>query len=157
MSIVMMIEYEVLIYFFQISNRSCVSVFLSPNCYFPPSWAPQARSEAWEVYPQELYPPDDPPRPGRPKAGLGLVMIMMKTVMMGGSSRWGHCHDGAAGSDDGTFWETKVAWGVNWGSWIFSVWTFWWLCGRAQLNVLVSRQGHLDQDQWILLSVAVYF
>ena len=27
MSIVMMIEYEVLIYFYQISNRSCLSVF----------------------------------------------------------------------------------------------------------------------------------
>ena len=26
------------------------------------SWAPQAQSEAWEVYPWKLYPPDDPPR-----------------------------------------------------------------------------------------------
>ena len=40
---------------------------------FPPSWAPQARSEAWEVYPLEVHPSDDPPRPSRPKAGLGLV------------------------------------------------------------------------------------
>ena len=71
----MMIEYDVLIY--QISNRSCLSVFLSPNCFFPPSWAPQARSEAWKVYPWELYPPDHPPRPSQPKAGLGLVIIMM--------------------------------------------------------------------------------
>ena len=31
-----------------------------------PSWAPQARSKAWEVFPWELYPPDDPPRPSRP-------------------------------------------------------------------------------------------
>ena len=26
------------------------------------SWAPQAQSEAWEVYPWKLYLPDDPPR-----------------------------------------------------------------------------------------------
>ena len=38
---------------------------------FPPSWAPQARSKAWEVHPWELYPPDDPPRPSRLKAGSG--------------------------------------------------------------------------------------
>ena len=68
------------IYVDQISNRSCLSVSLSLNCYFPPSWAPQARSEAWEVYPWELHPPDDPPRPSRPKVGLGLVMMMM--IMM---------------------------------------------------------------------------
>ena len=73
----MMIDHEVLIYVDQISNRSCVSVSQSQNCYFPPSRAPQARSEAWEVYPWELHPLDDPPRPSRPKAGLGLVSIMM--------------------------------------------------------------------------------
>ena len=39
------------------------------------------RSEEWEVYPQELFPPDDPPRPSRPKAGHGLVMMMMMVVM----------------------------------------------------------------------------
>ena len=54
---------------------------MSQNNYFPPSWAPQARSEAWEVYPWELYPPNDPPRPSRPKAGLGLVMMMMMVMM----------------------------------------------------------------------------
>ena len=53
------------------------------NCHlFPPSWAPQARSEAWEVYPLELYPLDDPPRPSRPKAGLGLVIIIMMIMIM---------------------------------------------------------------------------
>ena len=43
MSIVMMmmIDCEVLMYVDQISNRSCLSVSLSQNCYFPPSWAPQ--------------------------------------------------------------------------------------------------------------------
>ena len=55
---------------------------LHKSNYFPPSWAPQARSEAWDVYPCELYPPDDPPRPSRPKAGLGLVMMMMMMMMM---------------------------------------------------------------------------
>ena len=45
------------------------------NDYFSPSWAPQARSEAWEVYQLELYRPDDPSRPCRPKAGQGLVMM----------------------------------------------------------------------------------
>ena len=50
--------------------------------FFPPSWVPQARSEAWEVYPWELFPLDDPPRPSRPKAGLGLVMMMMMMMMM---------------------------------------------------------------------------
>ena len=30
---------------------------------FPPSWPPQARSEAWEVYPLKLCHHDDPPRP----------------------------------------------------------------------------------------------
>ena len=54
----------------------CVSVFLQ-NHDFPPSWAPQARSEAWEVYQLKLFRPDDPSRPCRPKAGQGLVMIMM--------------------------------------------------------------------------------
>ena len=82
----MMIDCEVLIYIDQICNSSGLSVCLSQNYYFPPSWAPQARSEAWEVYLWELYPVDDPPRPSRPKAGLGLVMmmemIMMKMVMM---------------------------------------------------------------------------
>ena len=72
---------EVFIYFDQISNWNCLSLCLSLNFYFPPSWAPQARSEAWEVYSWELYPPDDPPRPSRPKAGLGLVMIMMLMLM----------------------------------------------------------------------------
>ena len=43
MSIVMMmmIKCEVLMYVDQISNRSCLNVSLSQNCYFPPSWAPQ--------------------------------------------------------------------------------------------------------------------
>ena len=45
--------------------------------YFSLSWAPQARSEAWEVYQLKLYRPDDPSRPCRPKAGQGLVMMMM--------------------------------------------------------------------------------
>ena len=81
---VMMIDCEVLMYFDQISNRRFLSVSLLQNCYFPPSWAPQARSDAWEVYPWELWvhPSDDPPRPSRPKAGLGLVMIMMMMTMM---------------------------------------------------------------------------
>ena len=39
-------------------------------------------SEEWEVYPQELFPPDDPPRPSRPKNSLGLVMIMMVVVVV---------------------------------------------------------------------------
>ena len=30
-----------------------------------------------EVYSLEVYYPDDPPRPNRPKAGLGLVIMMM--------------------------------------------------------------------------------
>ena len=86
---VMMIDCEVLMYFDQISNRRFLSVSLLQNCYFPPSWAPQARSEAWEVYQWELYPPDDPPRPSRPKAGLGLVMMMMiLMVMMMTLTRW---------------------------------------------------------------------
>ena len=62
-------------------NQSFLSVPLSQKFYFPSSWAPQARSEAWEVYPWELYPLDDPPRPSRPKAGLGLVMMMMMMMM----------------------------------------------------------------------------
>ena len=37
----------------------------------------QAQSDAWEVYRLKLYHPDDPPRPCRPKAGLGQVMMMM--------------------------------------------------------------------------------
>ena len=77
-AMMIMIDCEVLIYIDQISNRWWLSVCLSQNCYFLSSWAPQARSEAWEIYPRELYPLDDPPRPSRPKAGLGLVMIMMK-------------------------------------------------------------------------------
>ena len=32
----------------------------------------RAEREAWEVYSWELYHLDDPPRPSRPKAGLGL-------------------------------------------------------------------------------------
>ena len=35
--------------------------------------------------PPEVFPPDDLPRPSRPKAGLGLVimmMVMMLTIMM---------------------------------------------------------------------------
>ena len=35
MSIVMMIEYEVLIYFYKISNRSCLSVFFVTKLLFP--------------------------------------------------------------------------------------------------------------------------
>ena len=34
------------------------------------SWATLARSDAWEVYLWEPYPPNDPRRPRRPKAGL---------------------------------------------------------------------------------------
>ena len=67
---------EVFIYFDQISNWNCLSLCLSLNFYFPPSWAPQTRSEAWEVYSWELYPPDDPPRPSQPKAGQGLVIYI---------------------------------------------------------------------------------
>ena len=37
----MMIDCEVLMYVDQISNRSCLSVPLSQNCYFPPSRALQ--------------------------------------------------------------------------------------------------------------------
>ena len=79
-----MIDCEVLIYIDQISNRWWLSVCLSQNCYFLSSWAPQARSEAWEIYPRELYPLDDPPRPSRPKASLGLMMmwIMMMTMIL---------------------------------------------------------------------------
>ena len=73
--IMIMIDFKVFIYVDQICNSSCLSVCLSQKYYVPPSWAPQARSEAWEVYPWELYPLDDPPRPSRPKAGLGLVYI----------------------------------------------------------------------------------
>ena len=80
--IMIMIDFKVFIYVDQICNSSCLSVCLSQNYYVPPSWAPQARSEAWEVYPWELYPLDDPPRPSRPKAGLGLVVIMMAMIMM---------------------------------------------------------------------------
>ena len=29
-----------------------------------------------------MYPPDDPTRPCRPKAGQGLVMMMMMIMMM---------------------------------------------------------------------------
>ena len=36
---------------------------MSQKSSFPPSWAPQAQSEAWEVYPRERYPPNDPPWP----------------------------------------------------------------------------------------------
>ena len=32
--------------------------------------------------PPEVFPPDDLPRPSRPKAGLGLVMIMMISMIM---------------------------------------------------------------------------
>ena len=31
--------------------------------------------------PPEVFPPDDLPRPSRPKAGLGLVMVMMVLVV----------------------------------------------------------------------------
>ena len=85
MSIVMMmmmIDCEVLIHVKQICNQSFLSVPLSQHFYFPSSWAPQARSEAREVYPGGLYPPDDPHRPSRPKAGLGLVMILITMIMM---------------------------------------------------------------------------
>ena len=32
--------------------------------------------------PPEVFPPDDLPRPSRPKAGLGLVTIMMRMAMI---------------------------------------------------------------------------
>ena len=80
--IMIMIDFKVFIYVDQICNSSCLSVCLSQNYYVPPSWAPQARSEAWEVYLWELYPLDDPPRPSRPKAGLGLVMMMMMMLLV---------------------------------------------------------------------------
>ena len=51
-------------------SQKCFVSLLKHNLS-PSSWAPKARSEAWEVYPWELYPPDDPPRPSRPKAGVG--------------------------------------------------------------------------------------
>ena len=55
--------------------------FLSVDIGHWTSWFPSKLSAAWE-----LYYPDDPPRPSRPKAGqwtwpIGLVMIM--TMMMG--------------------------------------------------------------------------
>ena len=58
-----------MIFWNKLSQKCFVS--LLKNNLSPSSWAPKARSEAWEVYPWELYPPDDPPRPSRPKAGSG--------------------------------------------------------------------------------------
>ena len=41
----------------------------------PLSWAPQTRSQVWEVCPLKLYHPDNPPWPWRTKAGQGPVDI----------------------------------------------------------------------------------
>ena len=40
-----------------------------------------------------VFTPDDPPRPSRPKAGLGLVMMMMRSVysFVSSLSRCDHC------------------------------------------------------------------
>ena len=66
-------------------SQKCFVSLLKHNLS-PPSWAAKVRSEAWEVYPLELYPPDDPPRPSRPKAGSGpslenwLICLTLKVI-----------------------------------------------------------------------------
>ena len=35
----------------------------------------------FKVYPLEMYHPKNPPRPSRSKAGLGLMMMMMISLM----------------------------------------------------------------------------
>ena len=69
-----------MIFWNKLSQKCFVS--LLKNNLSPSSWAPKARSEAWEVYPWELYPPDDPPRPSRTKAGFGPSALNKPTTQI---------------------------------------------------------------------------
>ena len=59
---------------FRIQRILSFLLFLLDWCWIrsPPSWAPQVRSEAWEVYPLKLYHPDNPSR--------ASIKIMHKSV-----------------------------------------------------------------------------
>ena len=61
MSIVMMIEYEVLIYFYKVSNRSCLSVFFVTKLLFPSELsAAGAKRGVRRLQLPKWSPPDDP-------------------------------------------------------------------------------------------------